>query len=67
MMNGLTVLASAGGAASSFSSLQSGITNLMTLAGDMLDTVVANPVLVIPLAGSIVGVAIGVVRRLKRI
>lgn len=64
-MDGITVLAASG--ASSFSSLQTGITNLMTLAGDMLDTVVANPVLVIPLAGSIIGVAIGVVRRLKRI
>lgn len=64
-MDGITVLASAG--ATSFSSLQTGITNLMTLAGDMLDTVVANPVLVIPLAASIVGVAIGVIRRLKRI
>ena len=67
MLNGITALASSGGAASAFDSLQSGITNLMTLAGNMLDTVVANPVLVIPLAGSIVGVAIGVVRRLKRI
>lgn len=62
MMNGITVLATA----DAFTSLNSAITNLMKLAGDMLDTVVANPILAIPLAGSIVGVAIGVVRRLKR-
>lgn len=64
-MNGITVLASTG--SNAFTQLSSAITNLMNLAGEMLDTVVANPVLAIPLAGSIVGVAIGVIRRIKRI
>lgn len=63
-MDGITTMLAA---VDSFTKLSSAITNLMSLAGDMLDTVVANPVLAIPLAGSIVGVAIGVIRRLKRI
>lgn len=64
-MDGITILASGG--TSSFASLQTAITNLMNLAGTMLDTIVENPVLAIPLAGSIVGVAIGVIRRIKRV
>lgn len=63
-MDGITIMLSTTNA---FTQLSGAITNLMSLTGDMLDTVVANPVLAIPLAGSIVGVAIGVIRRLKRI
>lgn len=43
------------------------ITSVLDMAGDIIDAIVANPVLGIPLAAGILGSVIGVVRRLRHV
>ena len=51
----------------SMDGLTSAITTLTTLAGDLLNTALSNPVLALCFAGGIIGVIAGVVHTVKRL
>lgn len=42
-----------------------GVSNLMDIASNMLDAILANPVLATLFAAGFVGIAVGIVRKLK--
>lgn len=47
--------------------LNTAVESLMTLAGTMLTTITANPVLCIFFASGLVGIVIGIVRKIKHV
>lgn len=47
--------------------ISTSMTNVLTLAGTVLDTILAEPVLALFFCCGIVGTVIGVVRKLKRV
>lgn len=49
------------------SAVTTAVGNLMTIAGTMLDTITANSFLVLFFAAGLVSIAIGIVRKLKRV
>lgn len=55
-----------GTATTGMDSIVTGVGNLMDMASTMLNTVLENPVLATLFAAGFVGIAIGIVRKLKR-
>lgn len=58
------VLASVQGAGD-MSAITTGVSNLMTMASTMLSTITGNPILATIFATSFVGIAVGIVKKLK--
>ena len=46
--------------------LTAAITSMMTMVGDMLTAILANPVLALIFAGGVIGIVLGVFRKLIR-
>ena len=54
------------GSASTFASVTSGVSNLMTVVGTMLNTITENEILCALFVSGFVYIGIGIIRRLKR-
>ncbi len=61
----LNPVAFAEGASGGMASVTEGVNNLMTLASTMLNAILENPVLATLFAAGFVGIAVGIVHKLK--
>lgn len=67
-MTGMVLMSEGGGtaAAGGMSSVMDAAAELVTFAGSLFNTILANPVLVFFVAAGFVGIGLGIVRKLKR-
>lgn len=61
----MNVLAADGTGASSFETVMDAATQLVAWGGELFQTIIDNPVLVVFVAASFVGVGLGIVSKLK--
>lgn len=59
------ILASAGGGSTDFSTVTTGVSNLMSIVTTMLQTILANPILATLFVSGFIGIAIGILSSLK--
>ena len=61
------IIVLAGEGATGMTAVTNGVTNLLELASTMLNTIVTNPIFATLFAAGFVGIAIGIVRKLKHV
>ncbi len=64
-MMGFLLSGGAGSTPSATQSLSDGMSTLTTMVGDCMNMLTSNPILIIFLCGSVIGVAFGIIRKMK--